>query len=160
MLTLSKSRKVIWAAIGRAKQLGAQISVAVCDNRGRLIAFNQMDGSTGWESDRSSMGKAVAAAVIGRPSNQLLEQFGEGKSLFSSHCNVIPPRGQRGGLPIVVEGIIHGGCGVSGASTAEQDEECAKAGIEAFNTPGTELAVASRADASSPALVEEPLLGR
>ena len=140
MLTISKARKIVNQALLRARELNISVSVAVCDIRGRLIAFNQMDGSVGWEADRSSMGKAVAAAITGRPSNRLLEDFGRGGARLSSHHNVVPPRGQRGGLPIVEAGIVQGGCGVSGAPTPEQDEECARAGIAACNSPAMERA--------------------
>jgi uncharacterized protein GlcG (DUF336 family) len=140
MLTLWKARKIVNQALLRARELNITVSVAVCDMRGRLIAFNQMDGSVGWEADRSTMGKAVAAAITGRPSHRLLEQYGRGGPRLSSHHYVVPPRGQRGGLPIVEAGIVQGGCGISGAPTPEQDEECARAGIAASNTPATERA--------------------
>jgi uncharacterized protein GlcG (DUF336 family) len=133
MLTLLKARKIVDQALLRAKELNVSVSVAVCDTTGRLMALNQMDGSVGWEVDRCSMGKAVAAAITGRPSDQLFEQFGKGWPRLSSFSNaVVHPRGQRGGLPVVEAGIIQGGCGVSGAPTPEQDEECASAGIESI----------------------------
>jgi uncharacterized protein GlcG (DUF336 family) len=129
MLTLSKAQKIVNRALLRAKELNIRISVAVCDPSGRLIALNQMDSSTGWEVDRCSMGKAVAAAITGHPSDRLLEHFEQGVLRSSSMHNVVPPRGGRGGLPVIEAGVIQGGCGVSGAPTAEQDEECARAGI-------------------------------
>jgi len=131
MLTLSKARKIVDHALERAQELNISVSVSVCDTRGRLIALNQMDGSVGWEVDRSSMGKAVAAAITGRPSDRLFEEFGSGAVRLSAWNNVVPPCGQRGGLPIVEAGVVQGGCGVSGAPTPEQDEECATAGIAA-----------------------------
>ena len=60
---------------------------------------------------------------------------------ISSHANVVSPRGQRGGLPIVEEGVIEGGCGVSGAATAEESEVCTRAGIAALNSASTEQAL-------------------
>ena len=140
MLTLSKSRKIIDGAIQRARQLNAKISVAVCGRDGRLIAFSRMDGCAGWEVDRSSLGVATAAAIIGCPSDQLSDRYTSGLRI-SSFANVVPPRGQRGGLPIVEEGVIEGGCGVSGAATAEESEECTRAGIAALNSASTEPAI-------------------
>ena len=140
MLTLSRARKIVNQALIRAKELNVSVSVAVCDTRGRLIALNQLDGSVGWEVDRSSIGKAVAAAITGRPSDRLFEQFGTGGSRLSSCSNVVPPRGQRGGLPVIEAGIVQGGCGVSGAPTPQQDEECARAGIAASDIPAIERA--------------------
>ena len=73
MLTLSKSQRIVDAAVRRAQHLGINVSVGVCDTSGRLIVLNQMDGSVGWEVDRCSVGKAVAAAITGRPSDRLFE---------------------------------------------------------------------------------------
>jgi glc operon protein GlcG len=139
MLTLLKSEKVINGAIQRARQLNARISVAVCDGDGRLIAFSRMDGCVGWEVDRSSLGVATSAAIIGCPSDQLSDRCISGLRI-SPFANVVPPRGQRGGLPIVEEGVVEGGCGVSGAATAEENEECTRAGIAAL----TRFSVAER----------------
>jgi uncharacterized protein GlcG (DUF336 family) len=152
MLTLFKARKIVNQALQRARELNVSVSVAVCDTSGRLIALNQMDGSMGWEVDRSSMGKAVAAAITGRPSDRLFEQFATDVPRLPAYNNMVPPRGQRGGLPVVEAGIVQGGCGVSGALTREQDEECARAGIAASEAPGTEQAVAAYADRSSPSI--------
>jgi glc operon protein GlcG len=138
MLSLLEARKIIDQAIRRARELRINVSVAVCDNTGRLIALNQMDRSCGWESDRCSMGKAVAAAVTGLPSDRLMEHVQNHGLRSSSYNNVVQPRGQRGGLPIVESGFVQGGCGVSGAATAEQDEECARIGIAAIHESVTD----------------------
>src|SRR5690242_8269432 len=92
MLTLSKARKIVDHALERAKGLNISVSVAVCDPSGRLIALNQMDGSVGWETDRSSIGKAVAAAITGRPSDRLFEEFDRGAVRIPTYNNVFPPR--------------------------------------------------------------------
>jgi uncharacterized protein GlcG (DUF336 family) len=152
MLTLSKSQRIVDAAVRRAQHLKINVSVAVCDTSGRLIVLNQMDGSVNWQEDRCSMGRAVAAAIIGLPSARLFEKFGKGGLRLSSYNNVVPPRGERGGLPFVEVGIVQGGCGVSGAPTPEQDEECARAGITALDTPATEPTLATYSGRSSPSL--------
>jgi uncharacterized protein GlcG (DUF336 family) len=152
MLTLLKARKIVNQALLRARELNVSVSVAVCDTSGRLIALNQMDGSVGWEEDRHSMGKAVAAAITGLPSDRLVEKLGEGGPRLSSYGNVIPPQGQRGGLPVVEAGIVQGGCGVSGAPTAEEDEDCARAGIAALDSSATEPALPPYSGRSSSSL--------
>ena len=148
MLTLSESQQIIDATIQQARRLNAYISVAVCDSHGRLIALNRMDGAVDWEVDRCSMGKAVAAAIIGCPSDRLFERLRTGVPRLSS-CTVVSPRGQRGGLPIIKGGVVQGGCGVSGAPTAEQDEECARAGIEKIGVAKIEMDLANYADGLS-----------
>ena len=137
MLTLSKSKKIVDGAIQRARQLNAKVSVTVCGRGGRLIAFSRMDGCDGWDMDRSSLGVAIAAAIIGYPSDQLSRRCARGSQIILC-ANVVPPRGQRGGLPIVEQGVVEGGCGVSGAATPEENEECARAGIAAFKCLGTD----------------------
>ncbi len=73
MPTLSEAKRIIEAAITRARELDVNISVAVCDISGRLIALNRMDGAL-WDVDRGSIGKAIAAAMTGRPSQELSER--------------------------------------------------------------------------------------
>ena len=92
MLTLSKSRKIVDGAIQRARQLNAKISVAVCGRGGRLIAFSRMDGCAGWDVDRSSMGKATAAAIIGCPSDQLCARYAGGNAAIVA-CECRSPSG-------------------------------------------------------------------
>jgi uncharacterized protein GlcG (DUF336 family) len=143
MLTILKSRKIVDAAIQRARELNANISVAVCGRGGRLIVFSRMDGCRGWDLDRSAIGMAAAAAITGRPSNQLSDRLPDGVRIVS-YTNAVPPRGQRGGLPIMEEDVVEGGCGVSGATTLQENEECARAGIEALDTTETEPTHADR----------------
>jgi glc operon protein GlcG len=132
MLSLSKSRLIAERAIDRAHQLDVRICVAVCDNAGRLIVMNRMDDANIWEIERCAIGKAIAAAIIGRPSNQLFEYLSEGIGRHALTGNVVAPRGQQGGLPVIQEGLVEGSCGVSGSPNLEQDEECALAGIAAL----------------------------
>lgn len=125
-LTLAEANSILGAAVTKARELNILVSVTVCDNQGRLIAFNRMDGAF-LEIDRFSIGKAVASAGTGLPSGQVegivyhpLLAVAEGAPAFR-----IP-----GGLPIFREGQVAGGCGVAGApSSHEQEEECARAGI-------------------------------
>ena len=132
MPTLFEAKQIIESAIVKARELDVNISVAVCDVDGQLIALNRMDG-TFWDADRGCIGKAIAAAVIGRPSEELpmrLMVSGRNRAIFGK---MVTPLGRRGGLPIIQGGILEGACGVSGAHTREQDDECAHAGIAALN---------------------------
>lgn len=132
MLTLLEARWIIEDAIVKARQLDCNISVAVCDVDGRLIALNRMDGAF-CDADRGSIGKAIAAAVIGRPSDELAERLMASGRHRVALGKVLTPLGRRGGLPIVQGGVVEGACGVSGAHTNEQDKECAHAGIAALD---------------------------
>jgi uncharacterized protein GlcG (DUF336 family) len=140
MPTLSEAKRIMKGAIVKAQELDVNISVAVCDVRGQLIALNRMDGAS-WDVGRKSIGKAIAAAITGRPSEELAKQLmASGRRAASN--KVVTPQGRRGALPIIRGGVVEGACGVSGAHTVEQDKECARAGIESLDV--AELIVPSR----------------
>jgi uncharacterized protein GlcG (DUF336 family) len=48
----------------------------------------------------------------------------------------VPDIRRRGGLPIIRKGKLEGAIGPSGARTNEQDEDCARAGIDASTEDG------------------------
>ena len=125
-LTLEEANRVIEGALAKARELNIRISVAVCDAGGRLMAFQRMDNAI-WAGAYGSQGKAVASAAFGRPSGELTER-----------ANHPTPRGiaeaegghmimGQGAVPIVRNGAIDGACGVGGG-TAQEDEDCARAG--------------------------------
>jgi uncharacterized protein GlcG (DUF336 family) len=126
-LTLMEANRVVAGAITKAGELGIKISVAVCDAGGRLMAFQRMDNAI-WASVYGSQGNAVASVAFGRPSGELTER--------AEHPT---PRGiaaaegghmimGQGAVPILRNGVIDGACGVGGG-TAQQDEDCALAGV-------------------------------
>ena len=124
-LTLAEAHSIADAAITKARQLNVNVSVAVCDERCRVIALDRMDGTYA-EANRFALGKAIASAGTGLPS-------GEVKGIIDSQAEIVgagaPPIGIRGGLPIFRNDLIEGACGVDGALAHEQEEECARAGI-------------------------------
>jgi glc operon protein GlcG len=61
---------------------------------------------------------------------ELINSNGKGRTVMTSLENFTP---LIGGIPIVVDGQIVGGVGVSGAATADQDEKLAIAGANAFS---------------------------
>jgi glc operon protein GlcG len=126
-LTLEEANRVIRGAVAKAEELKIKVSVAVCDTGGRLVAFQRMDNAI-WASVYGSQGKAIASAAFGRASGELTER--------ADHPT---PRGiaaaegghmimGQGAVPILRNGMVDGACGVGGG-TAQQDEECARAGV-------------------------------
>ena len=126
-LTLAEANRIVQAAITKAQEMNIKVSAAVCDAGGRLMAFNRMDGAI-WGSVYGSQGKAIASAAFARPSGELAERAGspiiqgiaaaEGGHLIAS----------QGAVPIMRNGVVEGACGVGGG-TAQQDEDCARAGV-------------------------------
>lgn len=126
-LTLAEANSIVDVAIAKARQLDVKVSVAVCDDQGHLIALNRMDGAYA-EVNRFSIGKAVASAATGLPSGEATG-FVDLAAVAIVVGEGVPVIRVRGGLPIFRSGQIAGACGVGGAWSHEQEEECARAGI-------------------------------
>ena len=126
-LSLSEANQVVHAAVTKAQEMNIRISVAVCDAGGRLVAFNRMDGAI-WASAYGSQGKAVASVAFGRASGELQERAGSpiisGIAAAEGGHMIV----SQGAVPIIRNGIVEGACGVGGG-TAQQDEDCARAGV-------------------------------
>jgi hypothetical protein len=71
LLSLAEANSVVNGAIAKARQLNTNISVAVCDPSGNLIALNRMDGAYATAS-RLSIGKAIVSAGTGLPSGEVI----------------------------------------------------------------------------------------
>jgi glc operon protein GlcG len=130
-LRLFEATRVIEGAISKARQLDVEVSVAVCNREGHLIAFSRMDGVSLAETNRDAIGKAIVSAAWGVPGEQ---PKGKAEHLpaalvFAEGAPVIR---RRGGLPILRHGHVEGACGVCGADSETLDEECARAGLEAL----------------------------
>jgi uncharacterized protein GlcG (DUF336 family) len=126
-LTLVDANRIVQAAIDKAREMNIRISVAVCDAGGRLIAFNRMDGAI-WASVYGCQGKAVASVGFGRPSGELAERAGSPiiQGIAAAEGGHMIP--SQGAVPIMRDGVAVGACGVGGG-TAQQDEDCARAGV-------------------------------
>jgi len=126
-LTLDEANRIVKASIDKAREMNIKISVAVCDAGGRLMAFNRMDGAI-WASVYGCQGKAVASVAFGRPSGQLAERAGTPivQGIAAAEGGHMIP--SQGAVPIMKNGVVEGACGVGGG-TAQQDEDCAVAGV-------------------------------
>ena len=126
-LTLAEANQVIQGAVEKARAMNIRISVAVCDAGGRLMAFNRMDGAI-WGSVYGSQGKAIASVAFGRASGELAERAGTPiiQGIMTAEGGHMIP--SQGAVPIVRNGVAEGACGVGGG-TAQQDEDCARAGV-------------------------------
>lgn len=126
-LTLDEANRIVQGAIAKARDMNIRISVAVCDAGGRLMAFQRMDNAI-WASAYGSQGKAIASAAFGRPSGELTERADHptprGIAAASGGAMIMG----QGAVPVRRGGVVVGACGVGGG-TAQQDEDCAAAGV-------------------------------
>jgi uncharacterized protein GlcG (DUF336 family) len=126
-MTLEEANRIVEGAIGKAKSLNIRVSVAVCDAGGRLVAFQRMTNAI-WASAYGSQGKAIASAAFGRPSGVLAERANQ-----PTPAGIAAAEGGhmimgQGAVPILRNGVVEGACGVGGG-TAQEDEDCAAAGV-------------------------------
>lgn len=139
-LTLDGAKKVIAAAEAYAKQNNAPGGViAVVDDGGNLMALERLDGTFAAGAN-ISVGKARTAVMFKKPSKVFEDLINKGRTTMVALKDFTP---LQGGIPIVVDGQIVGGVGVSGAANAQQDEELAIAGAKA----ATEFTASSAAPA-------------
>lgn len=128
-INLENAKKAAAAAVAEARKNNWTMAVAVTDPSGDLIYFEKMDGTqTG--SVNVAIGKARSAALYKRPTKvwqDIVAGGGAGLRILGLEGAV--PIG--GGVPLVMDGKIVGAIGLSGG-TADQDDQCARAGAAAL----------------------------
>src|SRR5213080_5504870 len=132
-LNLDGAKKAITAAVDYAKKNNAPGGViAIVDEGGNLMALERLDGSFAMGAT-SSIGKARTAVLFKKPTRFFEELINKGRTAMTAVDGFTP---LIGGIPIIVGGEVVGGIGVSGAASANQDEELALAGAAAFSVAG------------------------
>jgi uncharacterized protein GlcG (DUF336 family)/mannose-6-phosphate isomerase-like protein (cupin superfamily) len=132
-ITLDGARKAIAAAMVEARRDNGGGVIAVVDEGGNLVALERLDGTFA-AGAAISTGKARTAALFKRPTAVFEDVVAKGRVAMVALPDFTP---LRGGVPITVEGQIVGAIGVSGAASAQRDEEIANAGAAAFGASAT-----------------------
>jgi glc operon protein GlcG len=128
-LSLAGARQVIAAAMAEAERLGAPGAViAVVDAGGHLMALERIDGTFAAGANISA-GKARTAVLFKKPTKVFEDIINKGRTAMTALPDFTP---LQGGVPILAGGEVVGGVGVSGAASAEQDEQIALAGAAAL----------------------------
>ncbi|MDR6817444.1 uncharacterized protein GlcG (DUF336 family) [Neorhizobium sp. 2083] len=130
-ISLDDARVLISGARAKAEQIGVPMCIAVTDESGQLVAFERMDGGK-LTSTIIAQDKAFTAAGAKRTT----ESYGTASQPGSPAYGINSAIGGRlvvvaGGLPVVVNGEVVGGIGLS-SGTPAQDTECAQAGVDLF----------------------------
>lgn len=126
-LTLEGARNVLAAATAFARTRAGTGVIAVVDEGGNLMALERLDGTFA-AGAQVSIGKARTAVMFRKPTRFFEELIRNGRTPMIALADFTP---LIGGVPIVVDGQIVGGVGVSGAASAAEDEEVAIAGAAA-----------------------------
>jgi glc operon protein GlcG len=125
-LSLAAARKMVVAA--EAERNHWRGVVAVVDDGGWIILLERMDHAALTAGVELAPGKAQAAALYKKPSQELEETINHGRYAAITARGFIE---MQGALPVVVDGEVIGGIGASFA-TPEEDEQVAKAGLAAL----------------------------
>ena len=130
-LSIEGAHKIIAGAVAYAKKINAPGGViAVVDEGGNLMALERLDGTFAAGAN-ISIGKARTAVLFKRPTKAFEDIIKNGRTAMVALPDAyFTPL--QGGIPITIDGQIVGGVGVSGAASAQQDEELAMAGASAF----------------------------
>jgi uncharacterized protein GlcG (DUF336 family) len=126
--TLEGAKRAGDAAAAYARQNGAAPSIAVVDEGGALLYFVRPEQSFAAGAN-VSIGKARTSAIFKKPTRDFEETINKGRFTMTALPDFTP---LQGGVPIIHEGHVIGAVGVSGAKSAAQDEEVAKAGAAVF----------------------------
>lgn len=130
-LDQSDAQLLIAGARAKAHEIGVPMCIAITDESGQLIAFERMDGGK-VTSTTIAIDKAFTAAAARKATHEYGEASQPGKPAFGIHSAI---SGRLmivgGGLPVIVDGDVVGGIGLS-SGTPAQDMQCAQAGLDHF----------------------------
>jgi glc operon protein GlcG len=125
-ISQAMAEKMTAAAVAHAREQKWRLAIAVVDTHGFLVHFTRMD-------DTQTAGPAIAVekaktAVMFRRASRVFE---EGLSTRLAYLSLPGATAVTGGVPIILDGVIIGGIGASGASS-DNDEQAAMAGLRAL----------------------------
>jgi uncharacterized protein GlcG (DUF336 family) len=135
-LTSEAVMLLLRGALDHADSLGKSVYVAVMDGSARLVGFVGSDAAPRICAEVAQH-KAYTAVSMRMPTaafKAMLEKVRPGeREIFMAHQGHIAA---EGGLPVIVDGLVAGGVGVSGGGQAE-DAACARAALVALGVePG------------------------
>lgn len=125
--SLANAQAALAVTQDAANEMGVNLTCAVVDSRGTLVALTRMDGASYFTADVAA-GKARASAAFRAPSGELgrISELGLADVIEGGAMLFL-----QGAVPIMKDGQSMGAIGCSGAS-AQQDEDAAKAGLAAM----------------------------
>jgi glc operon protein GlcG len=135
-LTQEGARLAAAAAAEAAEERGVAPVISAVDSGGALIYLHRPDAAQ-VASVEVTTDKARTAAIYRRPSKDFEDQASGGRPSALHLARSVP---LQGGIPIEHRGEVVGAIGVSGASSADEDNELATIGAEAAMTAADESA--------------------
>jgi uncharacterized protein GlcG (DUF336 family) len=127
VLTLDDAKRIALAAEAEAQANDWKVVIAVVDDGGHLL-YLQRSHETQFGSVETAIHKAHAAVAFQRPTKTSEDAVLSGRLIHLALPGVIPA---EGGVPLVRDGTVIGGLGISGVRSF-QDGQIAQAGVVAL----------------------------
>ncbi len=124
-ITLDQAKKAMAGAEAEAKKNNRPVVITILDSGGNLVMTQRLDGAQ-FGSVEVPREKAYSAVAFRRPTKVFEDAIAQG----GANLRLLRLSGASpldGGWPIVIDGKIAGGIGVSGG-TGAQDTQIGKAG--------------------------------
>ena len=126
-----EATKLIAKAVELAKKMNKPVDISVAGPEGELIAFLRMDGANP-ASSQIAQSKAYTSArdcKSTKAQGEFMREANREQGYWTDHRIT----GFGGGLPIIQNGKVIGGIGISGLSE-EEDERIAREALESVYT--------------------------
>ncbi len=127
ILALEDAKRVAAAVEAEALRNEWKVSIAVVDDGGHLL-YLQRSHDTQFGSVETAIAKAHAAVAFQRPTKASEDAVTGGRLIHLALPGVIP---SEGGVPLMRDGAVIGGLGISGVRSF-QDGQIAAAGAAAL----------------------------
>jgi glc operon protein GlcG len=128
-LRLSDAHRLVTLAVSEAKRLNAPGgAIAIVDAGGHVVALERLD-DTFPAAAAVAVEKARTAAVFRKPTRDFENAVKNGRTSLVAVDVMLP---LQGGVPVARDGRVIGAIGVSGAASAQQDDDIAAAAVSAF----------------------------
>jgi len=124
ILTLENAKRIAAAAQAEAQSNDWRVVIAVVDDGGHLL-YLQRSHDTQFGGIETAIQKAHAAVAFQRPTKASEDAVLSGRLIHLALPGVIPA---EGGVPLLIEGVVVGGLGISGVRSF-QDGQIAAAGV-------------------------------
>ncbi|HEY7356064.1 MAG TPA: heme-binding protein [Ktedonobacterales bacterium] len=133
-LSLEIARRALDASRARAREFGCQVSIALVDSAGHLVAFERMMAPYAWATAGIATAKATSAVMFNQSTSDISRWAGDIPGFATSMASMTQGKFimAPGGWPIRgPNGVTVGAIGISGGNAPGRDDDIARAGVHA-----------------------------
>jgi uncharacterized protein GlcG (DUF336 family) len=133
-LTLEIARRALDASRARAREFNCQVSIALVDSAGHLVAFERMMAPYAWATAGIATAKATSAVMFNQSTADISRWAGDIPGFATSMASMTQGKFimAPGGWPIRgPNGVTVGAIGISGGNAPGRDDDIARAGVHA-----------------------------